>query len=343
MKLSTPVMYGGNPVETVGLITALERAGLDTVWLAEAYSFDAPTLMGFVAARTERVEIGSGVLPIYTRTPTLTAMTAAGLDAVSGGRALLGLGASGPQVIEGFHGVPYDRPLGRTREVIDICRKVWRREVVEHDGIYQLPLPKDQGLGLGKPLKLINHPVRERIPVWLAALGEKNVELTAELAEGWLPFLVYPEKLEQVWGAALRAGRAKRAPELGELQMTGGGFLALDEDMWPHARAAARAVTALYVGGMGARGKNFYNTVLRHYGYPEVAQTVQELYLAGRKDEAAAAVPDELIDRTNLIGPAGHVRERIAALREAGVTHLHVTPVGADQVALMAQVKEWIS
>jgi F420-dependent oxidoreductase-like protein len=343
VKLSIPVMYGGNPVETVGLIAALERVGLDTVWLAEAYSFDAPTLMGYVAARTERVEIGSGILPIYTRTPTLTAMTAAGLDSVSGGRAILGLGASGPQVIEGWHGVPYDRPLGRTREIMEICRKVWRREVVEHHGIYDLPLPAGQGLGLGKPLKLINHPVRERIPIWLAAMGEKNVELTAELAEGWLPFLVYPEKIDDVWGAALRAGKAKRAPGLGELQITGGGFLAFEQDMQPHARAAAKAITALYVGGMGTKSKNFYNTVLRRYGYPDVAETIQELYLAGRKDEAAAAVPDELIDRTNLIGSPEYVRDRIAVLREAGITHLHVTPVGADQVKLMAQVKDWIS
>jgi F420-dependent oxidoreductase-like protein len=338
-----PVMYGGNPVETVGLIVALERVGLDTVWLAEAYSFDAPTLMGYIAAKTERVEIGSGILPIYTRTPTLTAMTAAGLDAVSGGRAVLGLGASGPQVIEGWHGVPYDRPLGRTREIMEICRKVWRREVVEHHGIYHLPLPSGQGLGLGKPLKLINHPMRERIPIWLAALGEKNVELTAELAEGWLPFLVYPEKMDDVWAGALRAGKAKRSPELGELQITGGGFLALEQDMQPHARAAAKAVTALYVGGMGAKSKNFYNTVLRRYGYPDVAETIQQLYLAGRKDEAAAAVPDELIDRTNLIGSPEYVRERIVALRESGITHLHVIPVSADQVKLMAQAKEWIS
>jgi F420-dependent oxidoreductase-like protein len=343
MKLSMPVMYAGNPVDTVGLIGELERAGLDTVWLAEAYSFDAPTLMGYVAAKTERVEIGSGVLPIYSRTPTLTAMTAAGLDAVSEGRAILGLGASGPQVIEGWHGVPYDRPLGRTREVIEICRAVWRREVVEHQGIYQLPLPQEQGLGLGKPLKLINHPVRERIPIWLASLGEKNVELTAELAEGWLPVFVYPEKLLEVWGDALRAGTAKRAPELGPLQITGGGFLAVDEQMQPHARAAAKALTALYVGGMGAKGKNFYNTVLRRYGYPDVASAVQEAYLDGRKDEAAAAIPDELIDKTNLIGPEGHVRERIAALREAGITHLHVVPIDSDQVSLMDKLKTWVS
>src|ERR1700754_5106618 len=200
MKLSAPVMYSGNPVQTVEQIVAMERAGLDIVWLAEVYTFDAPTLMGYIAAKTERVEIGSGILPIYSRTPTLTAMTAAGLDSVSGGRAVLGLGASGPQVIEGWHGVPYDRPLARTREIVEICRKVWRREVVTHEGIYNLPLPAGAGTGLGKPLKLINHPVRDRIPIWLAALGDKNVEMAAEIAEGWLPFLLIPDRMHDVWG-----------------------------------------------------------------------------------------------------------------------------------------------
>ncbi|HEY2203982.1 MAG TPA: LLM class F420-dependent oxidoreductase [Pseudonocardia sp.] len=343
MKLSTTVMYGGNPVDTVNQVVGLESAGLDLVWFAEVYTFDAPTLMGYVAAKTERVQIGSGILPIYSRTPTLTAMTAAGLDSVSGGRAVLGLGASGPQVIEGWHGVPYDRPLARTREIVDICRKVWRREVVTHEGIYTLPLPADQGLGLGKPLKLINRPVRERIPIWLAALGDRNVEMAAEIAEGWLPFMVYPEKLDAVWGDALRAGKARRAPELGELQMTGGGFLATEEQMFGPAEQAARAMAALYIGGMGARGKNFYNTVFQRYGYPDVAQTVQDLYLDGRKEEAAAALPAEFISHTSLIGPPEFVKERLAALRAVGVTHLHLTPVTSDPVKAVAQLKEWVS
>jgi F420-dependent oxidoreductase-like protein len=332
VKLSAPIAYSGN---------AVERVGLDTVWLAEVYTFDAPTIMGYIAARTTAVEIGSGILPIYSRTPTLTAMTAAGLDAVSGGRAILGLGASGPQVIEGWHGVPYDRPLARTREVVEICRAVWRREVVTHQGIYTLPLPAGQGVGLGKPLKLINQPVRDRIPVWLAALGDKNVELAAEIAEGWLPFLLYPEKLDSVWGNALRAGKAKRAPEVGELQITGGGFLALEERDFAAAEAAARGMAALYVGGMGAPGKNFYNTVFARYGYSDAATTVQELYLSGKKAEAAAALPSEFIRNTNLIGPPEFVQERIAALREAGVTHLHVMPIGSDPVKLLARVREW--
>ncbi|MFL6117234.1 MAG: LLM class F420-dependent oxidoreductase [Catenulispora sp.] len=343
MQLSMPMQYGDDPVRTVAQIVDYERAGLDVVWIAEAYSFDAPTIMGYLAAKTDRVQIGAGILPFYSRTPTLIGMTAAGLDAVSGGRAILGLGASGPQVIEGWHGVPYDKPVARTREVIDICRKVWRREVVTNEGLYRIPLPPEQGTGLGKPLKLINHPVRERIPIWVAALGDRNVALVAERAEGWLPFLLVPEKVRDVWGDALDAGLAKRAPELGPLQITGGGILAIEEEVFAPAREVAREVAALYIGGMGARGKNFYNTVLQRYGWPEAAATVQELYLEGHKDEAAAALPADFIERCNLIGSAEFVRERIAALREAGVTHLHANPMTSNVPKLMQQVKEWIS
>jgi F420-dependent oxidoreductase-like protein len=342
MKLSTQLQYGDDPIRNAEAVVALEQAGLDVVWVAEAYSFDAVSLMGYLAARTERVEIGSGILPLYSRTPTLTAMTAAGLDALSGGRAILGLGASGPQVIEGFHGVPYDKPVARTREIIEICRQVWRREKIQHEGIYSIPLPEGQGTGLGKPLKLINHPRRADIPIWVAALGDKNLEMTAELATGWLPHAVLPETMKEVFGPALEAGFAKRAPELGPLQITGGGILALEEEMWEPARQAARGMYALYIGGMGARGRNFYNTVFRRQGYEAEAKLVQDLYLDGKKQEAAAALPADFIDRVTLIGPAGHVRERIAALREAGITHLHVNPVGSDAPKLIAQVKEWI-
>ena len=342
MKLSTQLQYGDDPIRNAEAVVALERAGLDVVWVAEAYSFDAVSLMGYLAATTERVEIGSGILPLYSRTPTLTAMTAAGLDALSGGRAILGLGASGPQVIEGFHGVPYDKPVARTREIIEICRQVWRREKVQHEGIYSIPLPEGQGTGLGKPLKLINHPTRADIPIWVAALGDKNLEMTAELATGWLPHAVLPEKMTEVFGPALEAGFAKRAPELGPLQITGGGILALEEEMWEPARQLARGMYALYIGGMGARGRNFYNTVFRRQGYEAEAELVQDLYLDGKKEEAAAALPADFIDRVTLIGPAGHVKERIAALRGAGITHLHVNPVGNDAPKLIAQLKDWI-
>ncbi|MGD9531804.1 LLM class F420-dependent oxidoreductase [Pseudonocardia sp.] len=343
MLLSTQLQYGDDPISNVEQVVALEKAGLDVVWVAEAYSFDAVSLMGFLAARTERVQIGSGILPLYTRTPTLTAMTAAGLDALSGGRFLLGLGASGPQVIEGFHGVAYDKPVARTRETIEICRMVWRRERVVHEGLYTLPLPPERGTGLGRPLKLINHPRRADIPIWVAALGDKNLEMTAELAHGWLPHAVVPEKMREVFGPVLDAGFAKRAPELGPLQITGGGILAIEEEMFDHARTLARSLYALYIGGMGAPGRNFYNTVFARQGYPDDAARVQELYLGGRKEEAAAAIPDDYIDKVTLVGPPSHVRERIAALREAGITHLHVNPVSPDAPKVMSQVKEWIS
>ncbi|MEQ3550802.1 LLM class F420-dependent oxidoreductase [Pseudonocardia nematodicida] len=344
MKLSTVLPYGDDPIRNADAVTDMERAGLDVVWAAEAYSFDAVSLLGYLAARTERVEIGSAILPVYSRTPTLTAMTAAGLDALSDGRFNLGLGASGPQVIEGFHGVPYDKPVGRTREIIEICRTVWRREEkLVHDGLYPIPLPEGRGTGLGKPLKIINHPRRPDIPVWVAALGEKNLEMTAELADGWLPHVVLPEKIREVFGPALDAGFAKRAPELGPLQITGGGICALEEEWFEPARQAARGLYALYIGGMGARGKNFYNTVFAKQGYAEAARVVQDLYLDGRKEEAMAALPDEFIDKVSLIGPEGHVRERIAALRENGITHLHVSPMTGDVNGMFDRLKTWIS
>jgi len=337
MRLSVPLQYAGDPVQLIDQVVALERAGLDAVWVAEAYGFDAPTLMGYLAARTERLLIGSAILPIYSRTPALIAQTAAGLDAVSGGRALLGLGASGPQVIEGWHGVRYDRPLARTREIVDLCRRMWRREVITNDGIYQLPVPG--GTGLGKPLKMLTKPVRDEIPVYLASLGDKNVELTAEIADGWLPTLFLPEKASAVWGRALAAGRGRRT--LAPLDVVAGGLLAIGEDVTA-LRELARPNIALYVGGMGARDRNFYNDLMRRYGYEAEARTIQDLYLAGRKDEAAAAVPAEFLELSSLVGPAGHVKERVEAFREAGVTMLNVTPVGPDPIGDVRTLREWL-
>jgi F420-dependent oxidoreductase-like protein len=330
MQITMGLSYAGGFRESARRVAELEKAGLDMVWVAEVYGYDAPSLMGYLAALTERVKIGSGILPLYSRTPTLIAMTAAGIDALSDGRFELGLGASGPQVIEGWHGVPYTNPLGRTREIIDICRKVWAREApVEHHGRnYTLPLPPDQGTGLGKPLKLIGRPLRPRIPVWVASLGEKNVELTAEIAEGWLPFLFIPERARDVWGKSLDAGLAKRDPALGPLQIAAGGVVAIGEgDEVVACRQLSRSMVALYIGGMGARGKNFYNELACRYGYEAEAAEIQDLYLAGRKDEAAAKVPDQLLEGTSLCGPEGYVAERLAAHREAGVTHLQVTPI----------------
>ena len=220
MRVGMMLSYAGGFTETVSELGDFERAGLEIVFVPEAYSFDAVSQLGFIAARTTTMEIASGILPIYSRTPALTAMTAAGLDFVSGGRFTLGLGTSGPQVIEGWHGVPYDAPVGRTRELIEICRMVWRRERLDYHGRhYTLPLPAGQGTGLGKPLKLINHPVRERIPIVVAALGPKNVAMAAELAEGWEPIFYLPEKAHDVWGTALAEGTAKRAEDLPPLDV----------------------------------------------------------------------------------------------------------------------------
>jgi F420-dependent oxidoreductase-like protein len=327
MRIGIQASYAGDFKQTADEIRDLESAGLDVAVCAEVYTFDAVSQLGYLAAVTDRVELMSGILPIYSRTPALIAMTAAGLDFVSGGRFTLGLGASGPQVIEGWHGLPYDAPLQRTREIVEICRQVWRRERLEHAGKkYQVPLPADQGTGLGKPLKLINTPVRPQIPVLLAALGPKNVELVAEIAEKWEPIFFHPERAADVWGPSLEAGRAKRDPALGELDVVVGVPVAIGEDV-EHLLEAVRPGIALYVGGMGAKGKNFYNDLARRYGYAAEAEAIQELYLAGRKDEAAAAVPEDLVRATSLIGPESYVAERIAAFAEAGVTTINLQPL----------------
>jgi F420-dependent oxidoreductase-like protein len=346
MKLSMPLMYAGNPREAADQVSALEKAGLDTVWVAEAYGFDSPTLMGYLAAKTETIEIGSAILNIYSRTPGALLQTAAGLDNVSGGRAILGLGASGPQVIEGFHGVPYSKPLGRTAEVIDIVRRGLKREPLTNDGIIKLPLTKEDGAvtGLGKALKILTHPDRDTIPIYIAGLGPKSVEQAAEIADGWIPILFHPEKAHLVWGDALAAGKAKRSAGLGPLEINAGGMVAIGEG--PETKALldlARPTFALYVGGMGARGKNFYNDVARSYGYEKEAAEIQDLYLSGKKKEAEALIPTEWLEAANLVGPASYVKERIAAFREAGVTNLSLTPATDDPAATIAQVKEWVS
>jgi F420-dependent oxidoreductase-like protein len=345
VKLSMPLSYAGGFAESARQTAELEKVGLDIVWVAEAYGYDAPSLMGYLAAKTERVDIGAAILPIYSRTPTLIAMTAAGIDALSDGRCVLGLGASGPQVIEGFHGVPYTQPLARTREIIDICRTVWAREApLTHDGsVFHIPLPEGQGTGLGKALKIIGHPVRSRIPIWVAALGEKNVAMTAEVADGWLPIFFVPEKANDVFGDSLKAGAAKRDSSLAPLQIAAGGMLAIGEESEVAAiRELGRAGAALYIGGMGAKGRNFYNALACRYGYEKEAAEIQELYLSGKKNEAAALVPDELLEATSLCGPEGYIKERLAAFAEAGVTHLNVNPVGGDPVAMIEKVHSWI-
>lgn len=346
MKLSTPLAYAGDPRAAADAVVALERAGLDTVWVAEAYGFDSPTLMGYLAARTETVEIGSAILNVFSRTPALIAQTAAGLDNVSGGRAVLGLGASGPQVVEGWHGVPYDRPLARTRETVEIVRQALRREPLTHDGVITLPLPADHGTGLGKPLKMLTRPERASVPIWVASLGPRSVAATAEYADGWLPILYAPELAAGVWGEALARGKAERPADLGPLQVAAGGLVAIGEDV-KGLLDRARPDFALYIGGMGARGRNFYNDLVRDYGYEQEAERIQDLYLAGDRAAAAALVPTDLLEMCNLVGPESWVRERIAAFAESGVTHLSVVPVSddptADPAATVAQLKGWVS
>jgi F420-dependent oxidoreductase-like protein len=343
MRLSGRLGYGDGFAQSVDRVVRLEEAGLDVVWVAEAYGYDGATRLGYLAARTRRLRLGSGIFPIYSRTPALLAQTIAGLDELCEGRAILGLGASGPQVIEGWHGVAYDRPVQRTREIIEICRMVWRRKELTYNGrVFTLPLPAEQGTGLGKPLKILTHPVRDRIPIYLASLGERSVELTAELAEGWLPIFFVPEKADSIWGPALRRGLAKRLPELGPLEVVAGGPLAIGEGL-EHLREAERPHLALYVGGMGARSKNFYNELIGRYGFEREAAQIQDLYLAGKKREAEALVPASLLESLSLIGPEGYVKDRIAAFKAAGVTLLDVQPIGPDPIGDVARVKDWLS
>jgi F420-dependent oxidoreductase-like protein len=337
MRVGMMLGYAGGFSEAVAELADFERAGLDIIFVPEAYSFDAVSQLGFIAARTTRLQIASGILPLYSRTPALTAMTAAGLDFVSDGRFTLGLGTSGPQVIEGWHGVAYDAPVGRTRELIEICRLVWRRERLDYKGRYYR-LPLEGGTGLGKPLKLINRPVRERIPIVIAALGPKNVALAAELAEGWQPIFYFPEKAGIAWDAPLAEGRAKRAEDLGPLDVIAAAPLAIGDDV-TGLRELSRPFFALYIGGMGARGRNFYYDLACRFGYENEAAQIQDAYLSGRKDEAAALVPAELVEKTSLIGPDGYVAERLAAFRQAGVTTLNVTPLAATHAARVADIE----
>jgi F420-dependent oxidoreductase-like protein len=335
MKIAMAFSYNAGFKQAAAQFRDLERAGLDQITVAEAYSFDAVSQVGYLAAVTDRVEIVAGILNVFSRTPALVAMTAAGCDYVSDGRFVLGLGASGPQVVEGFHGVPYEKPMARTREYIDACRMIWKRQPFAYSGrVVHAPLQPGLGTGLGKPLKLINHPIRPSIPIWWAALGGRSVEAAAEVADGWLPTLFVPDKFERVWGSSLSAGRAKRDPALGPLDIIAGARVAIGEDIVGDRQRqlldAARQHAALYIGGMGASGANFYNDICRAYGYEREASLIQDLYLSGRKAEAAAAVPEEFLLLSNLVGTPGFVKERLEVYRKAGVTVLAVTPIEGD-------------
>ena len=340
MRITTSLNYATDPRTAAAQARELEAAGVDCIWIPEAYGFDGVSLLGYLASATTTVGLASGILNTYSRTPACIAQTAAGLDALSEGRFTLGLGASGPQVIEGFHGVPYSMPLTRMKEIISICRMAWKREKLEHDGrVFTLPLPADEGTGLGKPLKIINHLVRPDIPIYIAALGTKSVEETAATTNGWLPFLVYPERMDRVWGDAVTAGLARRDPDLGDLDVVAGGIVAIGDDA-AQFRNFARPMAALYIGGMGARGKNFYNDVCRDYGFADEAVAIQDAYLDGRKDEAAGLLPTELIENTTLCGDEGYIIDRLAAYKAAGVTSLNVSPIGGEPAQVLGRLSE---
>ena len=327
--------------EQLELVQEAERLGYDSVWTAEAYGSDTVTILAWIAAQTERIKLGSAILQMPGRSPAMTAMTAATLDQLSGGRVLLGIGTSGPQVAEGWHGQRFGRQLQRTREYVDVVRMALRRERVEYRGeTLELPLPD----GPGKALKLTIAPVQERIPIYIAAIGPKNTALTAEIADGWLPTLFSPEHVAEfrplLEEGFARAGDGKSLAGF-DIAPTVSVNVRDDRDA---ARDAMRPYLALYVGGMGSREQNFYNRLAQRYGFEDAAREVQDLYLEGRKDEAAAALPAELIDAVSLCGPADVVRERLAVFRDAGVGTLIVSPMAwsfedrREQLRLVAEL-----
>jgi len=334
VKLGLSLGYappGTNPADLFPLVQEAERLGFDSVWVAEAWGTDAVSVLGWLAARTERIKLGSAIMQIPGRTPANAAMTAATLDLLSGGRFLLGLGTSGPQVVEGWHGQPWGKPLGKTREYVEIVRAALRREVVEHDGEhYTIPWDGPGATGLGKPLKLMLRPLRAEIPIYLAALGPKNVSLAAEIADGWLPIFVAPERFDDTFGPSLAA-----APPDFEIAATASVFVGDDV---PALLDALRPYVALYVGGMGAKGRNFYNSLVRRYGWEEEAEQIQELYLGGRQREAIAAVPDELIDAVSLVGPKERIAERLEAWRETPVTTLVLGTTQPEALQTLAEL-----
>lgn len=323
MKLALTLPYGEGVLsrqQVVEIVQAADRLGYDSLWVAEAWSYDAFMVLTSLIEHTERIKLATGIVNVYSRTPSLIAQSAATLDALSGGRAVLGLGASGPQVICGWHGLDYDKPLQRTREVADIVRMIMRRENLNYEG---------QVFNLTGGLKLINHPIRDKVPIAIASLGPNNVELTAEIADGWLPTLYSPAKAANVFGAALAAGAARRCADLAPLEVIAPAGIAIGDDV-SAARAVARAGMALYIGGMGSREQNFYNRLFRRYGYEAEADKIQERYLSGRQPEAVGLITDEMIDEVSAIGSVGYVRDRLVQYAEAGVDTLQVSLYDPD-------------
>ncbi|GAB3112943.1 LLM class F420-dependent oxidoreductase [Streptomyces calidiresistens] len=337
MQLGINLGYWGAGMDADNLAVAREadRLGYAVCWAAEAYGSDAPTVLSRVAAETERIDVGSAILQIPARAPAMTAMTAATLDTLSGGRFRLGLGVSGPQVSEGWYGVRFDKPLARTREYVEIVRRAMSRERLSFEGEHwTLPLPG----GPGKPLKLTVHPVRERIPLYIAAIGPKNLEQTGEIADGALLIFFAPEHAEETTLRHLRAGRERIGADLTDFDVVPTVPLAVGDDLDALADQF-RPYTALYVGGMGSRKQNFYNRLARRMGYEREAEEIQERYLSGDRDGAAAAVPRELIDSTTLIGPVERIADRMRAYADAGVTTLSISPAGFGLEERLASVR----
>ena len=334
MKVGVNLGYappGTNPAELVPFAQEAERLGYDSVWAAEAWGTDAVTVLAWLAAQTTTIKVGSAIMQIPGRTPANTAMTAATLDLMSGGRFILGLGTSGPQVVEGWHGQPWGKPLGKTREYVEIVRTALRREVVEHHAEhYRIPYDGPGATGLGKPLKLMLRPLRAEIPIYLAAIGPKNVALAAEIADGWLPIFVDPERFDTAFGPSL-AG----APDGFEIAATVNVLVGDDVQAL---RDALKPSLALYVGGMGAKGKNFYNALMRRYGWEAEAERIHELYLGGNQREAIAAVPDALVDAVALVGPKERIRDRLEAWRETPVTTLIVGSPQPEALQVLAEL-----
>ena len=332
MKLGVNLGYappGTNPVELVPIVQMAEGLGYDSAWAAEAWGTDAVSVLAWLGASTTRIKIGSAIMQIPGRTPANTAMTAATLDLMSEGRFILGLGTSGPQVVEGWHGQPWGKPLVKTREYVEIVRTALRREVVEHHGEhYRIPYDGPDATGLGKPLKLMLRPLRADIPIYLAAMAPKNVALAAEIADGWLPLFVDPDRFGDAFGASLAGARAGFEIAATVNVLVGDDVQALRDSLKPY--------IALYVGGMGAKGKNFYNALVRRYGWEAEAERIQELYLGGKQREAIAAVPDELVDAVSLIGPKERIRDRLEAWRETPVTTLIVGSPQPEALEVLA-------
>jgi F420-dependent oxidoreductase-like protein len=338
MRLGLQLGYN-DPVAAVALAEEAERCGFDSVWSSEAYGSDAVTPMAWVAARTTKIKVGSAIMQMPARTPATTAATIATLDHLSQGRALLGLGTSGPQVVEGWHGQPWGKPLARTREYIEIVRTVLRREEpLEHHGThYSIPYAGEDATGLGKPLKLILHPRRADVPIYLAAIGPKNVALAAEIADGWLPIFFSPDRCAEVHGPSLAEGFDRRGGRPEGWDLAPLVPVVMNDDV-AAARDFLKPLLALYLGGMGARGQNFYTRLAERYGYADDAATIQDHYLAGRKNDAVAAVPDALVEEIALVGDRARIADRLAAWRDAGVTTLIAQARQPEALRLLADL-----